>query len=389
MSHDPNGVCSNRIAEIFYRGCEMASVDFARLSTVSDRLGEAVLDPTTWPSIMEAICLAVKTSGAALVQSDARTADIPKTASAQEIFDAYFYNNLHVNDVRAVRGVPLLLAGLPIVSDHDLFTSETEMMLDPLYATIDRYGFRWWAAVGFRSGSALWGLSLQRTKKEGQFQAPELAALGRLSRRLTETATLSKAVGRQVLHGITNALHLINQPALALDRCGFVVEANALATDLFDSEIRIKDGRLFVRDKTAKFALATLNGQIQNTSDRVALNAPPIIVRRQGKTPVVIRVLPVDGAARSPFLGARAVLVLTDTASRLKVEADLALAVFDLTPAEAKLAARIAVGWSLEQVATELTISRETARRHLKVVFSKTGTHRQGELVALLSLLRP
>jgi DNA-binding CsgD family transcriptional regulator len=367
----------------------MASVDFARLSAVNDRLGEAVLDPTTWPSIMEAICVAVKTSGAALVQSDVRTADIPMTASAQEIFHAYFDNNLHVNDVRAVRGVPLLLAGLPVVSDQDLFTCEKEMLLDPLYATIDRYGFRWWAAVGFRSGSALWGLSLQRTKNEGQFQAPELAALAQLSRRLTETATLSKAVGRQVLHGITNVLYLINQPALALDKSGFVIEANAKATDLFDNEIRIKDRRLFVRDKIARSALAALNGQIQNTSDTLALHAPPIIVRRQSKTPVVIRVLPVDGAARSPFLGARAVLVLTDTARRMNIEADLAQAVFGLTPAEAQVAARIALGWSLEQVAAELTISRETARRHLKVVFSKTGTHRQGELVALLSLLRP
>jgi DNA-binding CsgD family transcriptional regulator len=32
-----------------------------------------------------------------------------------------------------------------------------------------------------------------------------------------------------------------------------------------------------------------------------------------------------------------------------------------------------------------LEISRETARNQLKAVFVKTATHRQGELVALLS----
>lgn len=362
----------------------MASVDIDRLNAARSRLGEAVLEPGTWPSIMEAICAAVNTSGAALLQSDARTADIPVTASAREIFEAYFKNNLHVDDVRAIRGAPLLLAGSPVVSDENLFKSETEMMLDPLYANLDRYGFRWWAAIGFMSGSALWGLSLQRTKKEGQFQASELAALAHLSRRLTETATLSNAVGRLVLRGRTNTLNLICQPALAIDGHGFVLDANTMAAEMFDNEIRIKGRRLFVRDKAAKSALAILDDQLRNTPDTRALDVAPIVVRREKKPPLIIRILPVDGAARNPFLGARAILVLTDLGKRPKVEAELVIAAFALTPAEAQLAIRIATGTSLEQVADELGICRETARRHLKVVFSKTGTHRQGELVALL-----
>jgi hypothetical protein len=53
---------------------------------------------------MEHICRAVGTTGAALVQSDIRTDDIPMTASVAEVFGAYFHNDLHLNDVRAVRG---------------------------------------------------------------------------------------------------------------------------------------------------------------------------------------------------------------------------------------------------------------------------------------------
>ena len=60
---------------------------------------------------------------------------------------------------------------------------------------------------------------------------------------------------------------------------------------------------------------------------------------------------------------------------------------FRLTPTEAQLAIRIAGGLSLDQVAEELNMSRETSRNHLKAIFAKTGTHRQGELVALLSRL--
>jgi DNA-binding CsgD family transcriptional regulator len=47
----------------------------------------------------------------------------------------------------------------------------------------------------------------------------------------------------------------------------------------------------------------------------------------------------------------------------------------------------IAQGLSPERAAEKLEISRATARNHLLAVFAKTSTHRQGELIALLSRL--
>jgi DNA-binding CsgD family transcriptional regulator len=41
----------------------------------------------------------------------------------------------------------------------------------------------------------------------------------------------------------------------------------------------------------------------------------------------------------------------------------------------------------LETAAIELGVTVETARNHLKAIFNRTGTHRQGELVALLNKL--
>ncbi len=47
----------------------------------------------------------------------------------------------------------------------------------------------------------------------------------------------------------------------------------------------------------------------------------------------------------------------------------------------------MATGVSPEQAGEELGIARETARNQLKAIFAKTATHRQGELIALLSRL--
>jgi DNA-binding CsgD family transcriptional regulator len=57
---------------------------------------------------------------------------------------------------------------------------------------------------------------------------------------------------------------------------------------------------------------------------------------------------------------------------------------FGLSPAEARLAATLADGTSLEAAAESLSISIHTARTQLKSIFSKCGVRRQGELVATL-----
>ncbi len=109
-----------------------------------------------------------------------------------------------------------------------------------------------------------------------------------------------------------------------------------------------------------------------------------IVVRREADRPLVIRVLPVGGAAGSPFLGARALLVFTDLGRKPGPDPGVVARVFDLTRAEARLAALVATGTGPGAAAKKLGVSRETVRAQLKAVFAKTETHRQSELVALL-----
>lgn len=58
--------------------------------------------------------------------------------------------------------------------------------------------------------------------------------------------------------------------------------------------------------------------------------------------------------------------------------------VFGFTPSEAALAMELANGLSLEDAAQSLGIRRNTARAHLRAIFSKTGVRRQTELVRLI-----
>ena len=135
-------------------------VNLERLQEVSARLGDAAIDPTIWPEIMQQISSAAGATGAALLQSDLRTPDIPRTAGVDDYFRSYFANGWHTRDIRADRGVPLLLQGEKVIIDQDILTPE-EMRRAGLYAEfLIPFGLQWFAAIGFWSGPVLWGLTI-------------------------------------------------------------------------------------------------------------------------------------------------------------------------------------------------------------------------------------
>jgi DNA-binding CsgD family transcriptional regulator len=90
---------------------------------------------------------------------------------------------------------------------------------------------------------------------------------------------------------------------------------------------------------------------------------------------------------RGPFLGARALLLLTEVGPKPAPNEPLLAEAFGLSPAEVRLATRLTTGASLETVSAERGVALITVRNQLKSIFAKTDTHRQSELIALLSRL--
>jgi DNA-binding CsgD family transcriptional regulator len=350
-------------------------------------LGDAVIDPAIWPKIIDQMSTAVGATGAVLRQGRVHTPDVPHSEGVHELVEAYFANGWHLRDLRAERGIPLVLKGKQVVTDQDIVTLEEMRRFTFYNELLTSHGFEWFAWACFWVGSELWGLSFQRTKREGPFETEDKRTLAQLSQRLTEVASLSAAVGHIALSSATNAMNAVRQPAIAVDRLGFVLNVNPDAAALFDANIYVKNKRLIVADTEAKACIENLIDRLRVTSDMATLPCDPIIIRRHGKSPVISHILPVHAGARTPFLGARVLLALTAVEPRAGPKAPLLTRVFGLTRAEARLAAVIAEGLSPERAAEKLGISKATARNHLLAVFAKTATHRQGELIAMLSRL--
>jgi DNA-binding CsgD family transcriptional regulator len=69
---------------------------------------------------------------------------------------------------------------------------------------------------------------------------------------------------------------------------------------------------------------------------------------------------------------------------------ELVQSLFDLTPAEARVARGLAAGRTAEDMASDGGVSVNTVRTHVRGVLEKTGCNRQIDVVALLTgIARP
>lgn len=89
--------------------------------------------------------------------------------------------------------------------------------------------------------------------------------------------------------------------------------------------------------------------------------------------------------ARDIFVRCAGVLMLTPVTLPNGPPIELVMSLFDLTPAEARVARSLTAGETVDDIATRGGVARSTVRTHLRGVLEKTGCARQAEVVALLS----
>ena len=98
---------------------------------------------------------------------------------------------------------------------------------------------------------------------------------------------------------------------------------------------------------------------------------------------LIVRPLPQDPAAESSELPGVAVFI-SDPEDRSEAPVAVLAKLFGFTPTESQLALALANGLNLDEVAATLGMTRNTARAHLRSVFTKTGISRQSALVRLI-----
>lgn len=222
------------------------------------------------------------------------------------------------------------------------------------------------------------------------FAAPDGELLVGLANHLRRCLRLSGLLeGAQRLHlALQDTVERVPIGLMLFDRDGRLVLANWRARRLLGKAEGFgldRDGRPESPDPEVTAELRRLLGSATDRSQAEAKAASGhlMLPRFADRRPLSVLVSSIP--VRSPKASdAFAAVFLSDPEDRLAPRVELLQERCGLTPTEARVAALMVQGQSVEEVAAALDSSLHTIRTHLKRIFAKTGTHRQASLVSLL-----
>ncbi|MBB3048055.1 DNA-binding CsgD family transcriptional regulator [Litorivivens lipolytica] len=268
----------------------------------------------------------------------------------------------------------------------DLVTSEFyQLSLEP-------FGIYHIAGIELTSGGDIdASLRLTRHKGEPGFNQEERELLNRLIPHLKralrihsrlESVSSEKELYAQAVSQLAVATYFLNDK-------GHLIEANPMGERLLEADrgLSISAGKLVlersVDTQKLKTAIdAALKARLRG--DTVFAQAMPVY-DHSGDCQLGLTVRPL-AIKRHRETDNEAVIAIfvSDANARVEAPQTSLTQLFGLTPAESRLATALANGLSLDDASASLHISRNTARAHLRSIFSKTGVNQQTQLVSLI-----
>tara|TARA_B100000676_G_scaffold143954_2_gene142447 strand:+ start:169 stop:1368 length:1200 start_codon:yes stop_codon:yes gene_type:complete len=232
-------------------------------------------------------------------------------------------------------------------------------------------------------------LLIQRTGGQGHYTEEETADINELIthvRRAIRLQTQISAIDQQ-RQGLQDALNVQAQPFLLLTRQGKIVHLTNDARLLLEQHplATLQKGFLSLLAPHLQGELITLLRQVTLPNSALVGAGGVISLPGNGQPPLRCLVSPLRHdqsrhALWSHYQEPLAILYLHDPLSEVAIDLDCLMQLFELSEAEARVAADISRGLSPQQIAARHSLSVHTVRTQLKAVFQKTGTNRQSEL---------
>ena len=352
-----------------------------------DEIYESSFLPERWPGVLGKLAEVGGGRGGVLFVTNAEISPTEPgifrwsaSEHVREDMDAYVHEGWLGRDLR-LRLMATPPAGF--LTDNDMF-SEEEMATDPTILGYYRArGLGWTAltAVRLPTGDAAI-LTVEREYDRGPVHPEAIAMLDGLRPHLLRSALVSTRLQMERARAASDALSLIGLPALVFDERGVVMAANPLIEALTDQVRWLSQGRVSLKDLDAD---ALFKQAIRTVGRDAAPSVRSLVIRDAEANPAFVgHVVPIRRDARDLFTLSAGVLILTPVSLPSAPPVELIQSLFDLSPAEARVARGLAAGDTVDQIAGAGDVSPYTVRAQVRAILEKTGLHRQVEVVALL-----
>ena len=173
---------------------------------------------------------------------------------------------------------------------------------------------------------------------------------------------------------------------LALDRHGKIVETNARGLRILqrgDSVID-QDGILRARLPSDDATLQRLVAHALPRWGQTAAGGSLPVRRSSGSLPLTLHISPVEHRADFGAQRVAALVLLVDPVERPRVDPAFLVTTLGLTRAESHVAAALAAGHSVRDIAVATRRTQATVRAHVRQLHRKLGLHTQADVVRLV-----
>jgi DNA-binding CsgD family transcriptional regulator len=231
-------------------------------------------------------------------------------------------------------------------------------------------------------------IAVVRGEKKGPFTHGEIDLLRNLMPHLQRGAMLFGELNglRSRVSAFTGHIDRAPQAVCMLDAKRRVLYANPAASEILvrNDGLRVEAGHLKASSTRQNEALRKASAMVfagGDTPGRVRIPRNPA-----ERPPYLVLFLPLPDVAGGPFGPDTAALfaLIIDPSVAVEPPHSLLMELFQLTPSEARVACRLAMGQTPERIAKEARVSIETVRTHLRKIMSKTNTNRQGAVISLI-----
>ncbi|MER9586759.1 LuxR family transcriptional regulator [Mesorhizobium sp. M0276] len=362
------------------------------LSSIIGDIYDCVLNPDGWAGVMTRITEAVDAAYTTIAL--ASTAGNRGRFAAQSPWDPVQMRVLQEDyDFDAIPGLKAAIVGdidTPVATLSHM--SEAELQQTPFFQN-------WAKPQGLREACitkfvhtpdriGLMGCTTRASREVISIEEQRFLAL--LSPHLRRASMIGDLLdqARVTANLYRQALDHLAVPVVLTGANGKILHANGAADRMFSAQgpILSKHGLLQVQNLVTARALLEAIASAASEDASLGSRGIGLPISAPGQPPAVAYVLPLtEGTARAAFRPACAAVFVSTTTSSSPLPEAVLTALFDLTPAEARVLLRIGSGLSASKSALALGIGENTLKTHLNRIFAKTSTRRQADLVKLVS----
>ena len=354
-----------------------------------------MLDDTHWPATSALIDEACGIQGNALVVSGGPKDDI-RVLFAQ----AYYRGQLREDWVREYLGtyhpiderVPRVrqLPDSHVVHLTDLYTA-AELKTSPTYnEAMLRFNAQNGLNVrldGPEGSNIIWAIADPVTQ-EG-WTAPQLALLRGVLPHLRQFVRIRQALAKAEARG-ASTIELLENPRIGiiyLDQQGRIVSVNDRARTILrhGDGVSDREGELRADRPTDQARLEQLLAGALPTAGVAAVSGSMVLHRPSVLLPFIVHVKPV-GAPQTDFRAQRvaALVLIVEPGRQPRIDQGIVASVLGLTPEESQVAAWLAEGRTVRDIAMTTGRTESAIHWHLRQIFVKCGVSRQVDLVRLV-----